>query len=75
MIRQRGYAVSGGEHSPGIASISCPVADQDGQVFAVVNISGPAVRLTEAKALEYLPQLRDATLAISRQLGYRGSSL
>ncbi len=74
-IRQRGYAISSGEHSPGIASISCPIRNQDGQVIATVNISGPSVRLTEAKSLEYLPQLREATAAISRQLGYRGNSL
>lgn len=74
-IRQRGYAISMGEHSPGIASISCPIVNQEGQVIAAINISGPSVRLTEAKALEYLPQLREATLAVSRQLGYRGGGL
>ncbi len=74
-VRQRGYAVSSGEHSPGIASISCPIANQEGRVIAAINISGPSVRLTESKALEYLPQLRESTLAISRQLGFRGNSL
>lgn len=74
-IRQRGYAISMGEHSPGIASISCPIRNQEGQVIAAINISGPSVRLTEAKALEYMPHLRQATVAISRQLGYRGNNL
>ena len=73
-IRKRGYATSTGEHSPGIASISCPIANREGRVIAAVNISGPSFRLTEEKALEYLPQLREATRAISQQLGYRGSS-
>ncbi len=70
-IRRRGYAWSIGEHSPGIASISCPIRNQEGQVIAAINISGPSVRLTEAKLLESLPQLREATLAMSRQIGYR----
>ncbi|MGE5618565.1 MAG: IclR family transcriptional regulator [Sphingomonadaceae bacterium] len=73
-IRRQGYAISVGEHSPGIASVSCPVRDQEGQVVAAINISGPTVRLTEAKLLELLPYLRETTLTVSRQLGYRGAS-
>jgi len=70
-IRRRGYAVSVGEHSPGIASISCPIADGEGRVIAAINISGPAVRLTEGRLMECLPDLREATMAISKQLGFR----
>jgi len=70
LIRQRGYAASLGEHSPGIASVSCPIMDRGGRVIAAINISGPSFRLTQTKALECLPALRETTLAISRQLGY-----
>ncbi|MHB0868707.1 MAG: IclR family transcriptional regulator [Chloroflexota bacterium] len=71
-IRQQGYAMSSGEHSPGIASISCPILSQEGQVVAAINISGPSARLSEARLLECLSPIREATQAISRQLGYRG---
>ena len=72
LIRERGYALSSGQRTPGIASVSCPVRNHAGRVIAAINISGPEVRLTEAKMLEYLPMLRETTLAISRQLGYAG---
>lgn len=75
VIRQQGYAMSHGEHSPGIASISCPILNQEGQVVAAINISGPLARLPEARLLECLPQIREATQSISRQLGYRGPAL
>lgn len=72
--RRRGYAMSMGEHTPSINSISCPIRDREGRVFAAINISGPQVRLTEEKMLEYLPMLRETTLVISRQLGFRGAA-
>ena len=71
-IRRRGYAISLGEHTPSINSVSCPIRNQEGRVVGVINISGPSVRLTEAKLLEYLPMLQETTLSISRQLGYAG---
>lgn len=74
-IRRQGYALTVGERSPGIASISCPVRNQDGWVIAAVNISGPAWRLTREQALEYLPLLRASCLTISRQIGYAGPEL
>jgi DNA-binding IclR family transcriptional regulator len=72
LIRRQGYSVTSSEHSPGIASISCPIRDRQGAVIAAINISGPASRLTRSVALEYLPALRALTDSISRQLGYVG---
>ncbi len=69
--RRRGYAISLGEHTQGINSISCPIRDRDGRVIAVINISGPQSRLSVEKMHEYLPALREATRAVSLQLGYR----
>ncbi len=71
-VRRQGYALSVSEHTPGIASISCPIRNQEGRVIAAINISGPSSRFTQARALECLPALRDTTLAVSRQMGYSG---
>lgn len=70
-VRHQGYAISVGEHTPAINSISCPVRNREGRVFAAINLSGPQSRLTGAKMMEYLPLLRETTLAVSLQLGYR----
>lgn len=71
-IRRQGYAMSTGQRTPGITSITCPIRSQEGRVLAGINISGPSFRFTETRALEHLPALREKTLAISRQLGYSG---
>ena len=72
LIRRQGYATSVGERSDGISSVSCPIRDQVGHVVAAVNISGPAERFSPARALDCLSSLKDATLSISRDLGYAG---
>jgi DNA-binding IclR family transcriptional regulator len=61
-----------GARTPGINSIACPIRDWEGRVTAAINLSGPESRLGKALLLEYVPQLKEATLTISRQLGYRG---
>lgn len=71
-IRKRGFAMSAGEHSHDISSVSCPVRNHQGRVIACINISGPVSRLTEAKCYEYLGRLREVALSVSRQLGYAG---
>ena len=71
-IRRQGYAASIGERSDGISSISCAVKNHEGRVVAAINISGPAERFTRAKALECFPALKNATLSVSRELGYGG---
>lgn len=68
-IRRLGYSTSVGERSDGISSISCPIRGRDGRVIASMNISGPEQRFTRARALACFPALRDATRAISRELG------
>jgi DNA-binding IclR family transcriptional regulator len=45
VIRGRGYAVTDGEHHPGIRCIGAPVHDGSGRVVAGLSISGPTRRL------------------------------
>ena len=72
LIRRQGYAITAGEHTLGISSVSCPVRDQHARAIASINISGPTFRLTEPKCREYLPRLMEVAASVSRQLGYCG---
>ena len=44
-VRKRGWAHSIGQREPGVASISAPVRDTDGNVIAAISLSGPIDRL------------------------------
>ena len=44
-VRDRGWASSVGQREAGVASVSAPVRDRDGQVIAAVSLSGPIERL------------------------------
>jgi DNA-binding IclR family transcriptional regulator len=44
-VRRRGWAQSIGEREVGVASVSAPVVDANGNVIAAISISGPIERL------------------------------
>lgn len=68
-VRERGYALSMEERIPGIASIAAPIWDHAQEVIAAMSISGPSSRMTEERLYELAPSLREATSALSQQLG------
>ncbi len=70
-IRSRGYALSFEEVTPGIASIAAPVTGIDEP--AVVSITGPSVRLSEAVLKRLLPLLRATGAAIGVALAPRAA--
>jgi DNA-binding IclR family transcriptional regulator len=45
-VRRRGWAQSVGERELGVASVSAPVRDADGDIVAAISVSGPVDRLT-----------------------------
>ena len=45
-VRRRGWAYSVGQREAGVASVSAPVFDRDGEVVAAISVSGPVERLT-----------------------------
>jgi IclR family transcriptional regulator, acetate operon repressor len=67
-IRSRGYATSTGERQAGASSVAAPVLDHQGQVAAVVSVSGPAQRFDSKKCADALLQL---TGELSWRMGYR----
>lgn len=50
--RARGYAVDDEEFAPGIRCVARPVYDSDGTMIAAAGVSGPSVRVTDARLEE-----------------------
>ena len=44
-VPRQGWCQSVGEREPGVASVSAPVASDDGEVLAAISVSGPIDRL------------------------------
>ena len=72
VIRQQGYATDDEEMEVGIRAVAAPIRDRQGTVIAAMSVPSPTSRLT----LEHLPEiagaLKDATLAVSRRMGWKG---
>lgn len=70
LIRDRGYAVNGGEFDTTINGIAAPVLDATGSAVASVGFSCPSERWTRADLLTLAPFVMKAARDISRDLGY-----
>lgn len=67
LIRERGFATSTGEVTPGITSLSAPVFDRDGTAIASISVTVPEARLAiGAPALA--KRLVDGAALITAQL-------
>jgi DNA-binding IclR family transcriptional regulator len=71
--RQRGWAIDNCEHEEHLRCVGAPVRNSRGEVFASLSLSGPAERNTLGRLEEIAPRLVQATLEISRRLGYRAA--
>ena len=69
-IRGRGFLITADEVHPGAVSISAPIRDGGGQVIAALTISGASMRMRPPRPRSLLPQLLDAALRLSAQLGW-----
>jgi IclR family transcriptional regulator, acetate operon repressor len=70
-IAARGYAISVEGRVPGIAAIAVPVFDHRSGVAAALSISGPTVRLNEARLHHLAGTARQIAQEFSERLGYR----
>ena len=71
-VRRSGVALDNGEFEEGVSCIAVPVRDGSGGVVAAVSVSGPASRLTRARAESLAPRIREVAAALSGALGSRG---
>jgi DNA-binding IclR family transcriptional regulator len=67
-VRRRGWAQSAAEREPGVASVSAPVRDRDGEVIAAVSVSGPIDRMGRRPGERWAADLLAAAEALTRRL-------
>lgn len=63
--RKRGWAQSVGERATGVASVSAPVRDGQGQIVAAISVSGPVTVLGRSPGRTYGPAVVDAARSLS----------
>ena len=73
-VRETGYAIDEEENELGGRCLAAPVFNNDGIPVAAVSISVPIQRLPREKVIEYGKRIKEATLDISRNLGYFSST-
>jgi DNA-binding IclR family transcriptional regulator len=69
-VREQGYAVAVDELELGLTAISVPLRSAHGEVVASMSVSGPSLRMTEARVETLLPVLTEAAAAVSNRLGW-----
>jgi len=70
-IRQQGYAVDNEELDPGVRCIAAPIRDYTRRIVGAVSISGPSMRLDDARLEDTLiPLILRAGEELSTRLGY-----
>ncbi len=69
-IRKQGYAFDNEECEIGARCIAVPIRDYTGKIVAAMSIMGPVVRMDDNKIFQNLPYLLDASVQLSKALGY-----
>jgi IclR family acetate operon transcriptional repressor len=67
--RERRFALSLAERTPGIRSVAAPIFDATGEVVGCLSVSGPEVRMPKRRLSELAPRVRDAAWEVSEILG------
>jgi IclR family acetate operon transcriptional repressor len=74
-VQRQGYLISAGETDEGGAAVAAPVFEDGGQVVGAIAVRGPHTRLTRAVLESYAPLVRNVTLEISREFGFKVNPL
>lgn len=69
-VRRAGYALDEEENELGGRCLAAPIFDANGNPVAAVSISVPVQRLPRKSIPEYGNKVKEASLAISRSIGY-----
>jgi DNA-binding IclR family transcriptional regulator len=69
-IRDRGYAVDDEEYNDGIVCIASPILNAHGLPVALMGVSGPKSRISEARVEEYGRVIRKHAMEISKTFGF-----
>jgi IclR family transcriptional regulator, acetate operon repressor len=69
-VRLDGFATAVDELETGLAAIAAPVRGVSGEVVAALSITGPAVRMTDARIKDLCLALVEESERLSARLGY-----
>lgn len=69
-IRERGYCYDDEEHESGVRCIAAPIRDYYGAVIASISISGPTVRLDDARMDSLAELVVSSAEEISQSVGW-----
>lgn len=72
-IRHQGWAIDDEENELGIRCIGSPIFDHAGRLAGALSISGWTITMTRERVARLASELIDASMAISRDLGYSGA--
>ncbi|KQV34957.1 MULTISPECIES: HTH-type transcriptional regulator BhcR [unclassified Rhizobium] len=70
-IRARGFSIDDEEHTLGMRCVAAPIFDEYGEAVAGISVSGPAVRLPDAKIDALGPAVRAAAEGLTKAMGGR----
>lgn len=70
-IRRQGFALSLGERTPGLGSLSAPVLDHNGAILAAISLAIPEIRFKENRYRQFCrAQLQSTSRRCSIAIGY-----
>lgn len=73
-IRVRGWSSAVDEEEEGLAAVSVGVRDANGELVAMVSVSGPSFRFDEAARTAALERMREAADVIERRIVRSGAA-
>jgi DNA-binding IclR family transcriptional regulator len=73
-IRERGYAVSRGDVTPGVGAVGGPVFDAGGRAVAALSVGGLLERMSVDREPLLASRVLEACRALSTRLGYPGDA-
>lgn len=73
LIRTVGFCVTHGERYEGVTAVATPVFGRQGDVVGALAFGGPSVRMSPGVIESMAHALLEASEALSRDIGFRGS--
>jgi IclR family acetate operon transcriptional repressor len=70
-VRRRGWAIDDEEHAEGLRCVGAAIHNEHGEVIGAISVSGPTVRLTDARLAELGPMVQRAASEITDRIGGR----
>lgn len=67
---QQGYGIDDEENEIGIRCVAVPIKDQTDKVVAALSLSGWTISMTTKRLVHLVDDLREASEAISHEIGY-----